>query len=523
MATRYQVDPDVESALLDEWKATRARLEVAERQAAARSAGDWRKSARPDQLPSPDWRRVMAYFGGRGSGKTYTGTHLLAELMLTSEPGEWGIVAPTFGDCRDVYIEGQESGLITALGGKAGAGGRLAEKGKHILAWNRSTGQLRLRNGSIVFSDGADDGAYRIQGHNLRGLLAGEIGLWRKWKAAWDESIRYAVRLSPAKIIVEGTPKAVMPARVLVRRLLDDPTTPCRQLKTRDNAANLDAETMRAFMASKGTSLERQELTGELIENADGALWRTDTIDQYRMGVPEAGPDDPFGVQAIYDIIQPVRVCVAVDPAVSFSDDSDEHGIVVVAKGKNGHHYVLEDLSRRAPVTAWPRVVMEAVDRWQADRVIGEVNNGGDYIEATMRAQGFTGAYETVHATRGKALRAEPLAQFYQRGSVHHVGVLPELEIQMTGWVAEESNESPDRLDALVWACTWLDPRMSRGWERVYLPPDPDEAQEERTGSRTSWADVYATPKQDQPLPGGHPALIQPATTPSAPRGGWFG
>lgn len=471
-------------------------VEEKRRLLARKAARAWRWSARPEQLPPPVWSRVIYLQGGRGSGKTWTGTNLLAELILTSEPGEWAIVAPTFGDCRDIYMEGQESGLIKALGGRVGTGGTLHEVGPHIEAWNRSTGQLRLKNGSVVFSDGGDDGAYRIQGHNLRGCLCGEIGLWQKWKAAWDESIRYAVRLSPAKIVAEGTPKATMAARALVRRLIDDPAVVVRRLRTEDNRANLDPGALAAFLSSKGTSLERQELTGTLIENVEGALWQTQVIDAHRLAAPTSSPGDPFGIFALFERIEPVRVCIGVDPAVTFSDDSDDHGIVAVAKGKDAHHYVLEDLSRRAPVTAWPRVVMEAAERWQVDRVVGEVNNGGDYIEATMRAAGFQGSFETVRATRGKQLRAEPLAAYYHKGLVHHVGTFPDLEAQMTGWVPGETDDSPDRLDALVWACTWLEPRLAGGWERLYLPVDPDQEPEHRGPHRIGWGDVYKSAAQ---------------------------
>lgn len=367
----------------------------------------------------------------------------------------------------------------------------------------------------------------------VHNCLAGEVGLWQKWKAAWDESIRYAVRIAPARIIAEGTPKATMPARELVKRLIDDPAVPVRRLRMIDNAANLDDETVRELLASRGTSLERQELTGDLIENVTGALWTTDVIDSHRVAMPPLTPKDPYGVRRLFEEIQPVRVCIGVDPAVTYSDDSDEHGIVVVAKGHNGHIYVLEDLSKRAPVTQWPHLVMDSSDRWQVDRVIGEVNNGGDYIEATMRAEGFSGGYETVRATRGKQLRAEPLAQFYKKGFVHHVGTLPELEVQMTSWVPGETDKSPDRLDALVWGCAWLEPRLSANWEQLYLPREPaaEDEEDEEPVRRTSWADVYA-PRTNQPGRGGQqPVPIGPGVPPGPQaqpvqppprRGGWF-
>jgi len=197
-------------------------------------------------------------------------------------------------------------------------------------------------------------------------------------------------------------------------------------------------------------------------------------------------------VEAIYERIQPIRVCVAVDPAVSFGEDSDEHGIVVVAKGSDGDHYVLEDLSRRAPVTQWPRIAIEAHARWQADRMVAEVNNGGDYVEATVRSAGYRGGYETVRATRGKQVRADPIAQFYAQGHVHHVGYFEALEEQLVSWVPDaDADESPDRLDALVWGCVFLDPRLTAGWADVYRPRTPEERAAEPAPTR-GWATVYA-------------------------------
>lgn len=486
------------------------------------------RHARTAQRPPPLWprlgKRVHLLRGGRGSGKSKSGSWGLAELILSSPPGEYAVVAPTFADARDICMEGSESGLIVALGGRVGEQGRLIEKGPYITAWNRTNGQLRLLNGSVVYTDGADDGAYRIQGHNLRAIWCDEIGLWKKWKAAWDESIRYAVRLAPAKIIATGTPKHSMPGRALMRRLIKgdaytegDGQVHGVQLKTEDNAPNLDPSALASFLASKGTRLERQELEGELLEDVEGALWKSETLDLYR--TPDPRPegttdDDPFGIQALFALINPTRVGIGVDPAVSFGEDSDEHGIIVAAKGADGDIYVFEDLSKRCPVTAWPPIVMDGFDRCQADRIIGEANNGGDYIEATVRAAGFQGGYEKVTASRGKTVRAEPLAQFAAQGHMHIVGYLPELESQLCSWVPGESDDSPDRLDALVWVAAWLHPRLSAGWGSIYTPYTPEE-REEQKGQNRGWA---RTDDIQQPT---KTAVPTEAITPA--RKGYFG
>lgn len=421
---------------LNTWRMTAARL-----LATTVTATSWREQARPEQHPPEDWGRVWYVRGGRGSGKTWTASNALAELIANSPPGEWGVVGPTFGDARDICMEGQESGLLRALGCKVGAEGRLIEQGPLVSQWNRTNGHLRLVNGSVVYTDGADDGAYRIQGHNLRGLWGDEVGLWKRWRAAWDESIRYAVRLSPAKIILTGTPKRNMPARTLVKRLIADPDVANVRLLTEDNAANLDPATMAEFMKSKGTALERQELMGDLLAEVEGALWKMGQLDEDRVEATEL-PDM-------------ARVVVAIDPAVTSTTESDETGIVVVGLGVDGDAYVLADRSALVSPDAWARRAIAAYDEFGADRLVAEVNNGGDMVESTLRTVRRSVSYRKVHASRGKAVRAEPVAALYEQHKVHHVGALPELEDQLTQWTPD-SGESPDRLDALVWALTDL-------------------------------------------------------------------
>lgn len=322
-----------------------------------------------------------------------------------------------------------------------------------------------------------------------------EVGLWKNWKVAWNESLRYAVRISPAKLIICGTPKRTMPARELVKQLLADDVslggrTVNRQLLTRDNAANLDEDTLREFLSSMGTALERQELEGEIIDDIEGAMWRIENIDANRLEVESA-------VDA-FDVINPLRVGIGIDPAVTSNKDSDETGIIVAAKGADGRGFVLEDLSGTYRPEDWPPVVMEAAERWQADRIVAEVNNGGDYIGSVLRAAGYKGAYDTVRATRGKAVRAEPVAMAYQKGRGVHVGRFPELEEQLCGWVPGEG-DSPDRLDALVWIMTYLGVVQAAGWGSLYAPPEKvDVGAPEKPTSRSSWGNVY---RRDQQKP----------------------
>lgn len=224
----------------------------------------WRETARAEQLPPEgDWR-VWYLRGGRGAGKTRAGAETLADWIVSSGPGEWAICAPTFGDARAVCAEGP-SGLIRALGGLTAAGGLVA-------SWNRSEGVIRLDSGSIVYLDGANDGAFRIQGKNLRGLWADEVGLWEKWDVAWNESIRFAVRMAPSRIVATGTPKMAHP---LIKQLLESSNVVETHMRTIDNAANLDPAALADLMETYGGStLGRQELEGEYIEALEGAVLR---------------------------------------------------------------------------------------------------------------------------------------------------------------------------------------------------------------------------------------------------------
>ena len=261
----------------------------------------WKLARRTAQV-TPDGTSWVWYVqGGRGSGKTRTGSEALADLIVETilsgdgdEQGDWAVVAPTFGDARDTCVEGP-SGLRSALAGWTA--------GTWEKAWNRSQGQLRLVNGATLFVDGADDGALRVQGKNLRGVWADEVGLWRKWEQAWDESLAFAVRLEPGVIVATGTPKA---GHGLVKRLLfGDPelgipaADHLTHMRMRDNLANLSATVItRLEQRYQGSTLGRQELEGEYLEDVEGALWTAGLIQQHRIQAAGAM----------------TRIVVAVDP-----------------------------------------------------------------------------------------------------------------------------------------------------------------------------------------------------------------
>ena len=184
----------------------------------------------------------------------------------------------------------------------------------------------------------------------------------------------------------------------------------------------------------------RQEILAEDVDEAPGALWKRDWIESNRT---EKAPEL-------------VRIVVAIDPASTSSEQSDETGITVAGISQQGHGYVLADSSGRYSPDGWARTAINLLRRYNGDRIIGEDNNGGEMVESTIRTVDPAAPVKRVHASRGKAARAEPIAALYQQGKVHHVGVFPLLEDQLTTWEPMSGHRSPDRLDSLVWAMSEL-------------------------------------------------------------------
>lgn len=425
---------------------TLAARAIIARRAKMPPADAWRKQARPEQIPpAGDWR-TWYLRGGRGGGKTWTGSNTLAEWARTHAGSEWAVVAPTYADARDTCVEGP-SGLLAAFGTSRA---EVDRGGSPIVqSWNRSLHDLRLRNGSVIWADGADDGAPTIQGKNLSGLWADEVGLWKKWQQAWEEAIRYAVRIAPAKIVATGTPKRAHP---LVRELMGDEEVVKTLVKMVDNRDNLDPGLVDYLLRRySGTTLGRQELEGEMLEDVPGALVKRAWIDGNRWDGPL--PD-------LY------RIVVGVDPEASSAEGAAETGIVAAGAFKHpadeheskdhDHYVVMDDVSVRETPAGWGRAATTLYQMLSADLVIGETNNGGEMVEHVIRTADSRVNYKAVTASRGKRTRAEPISALYERGLVHHAGAFADLEDQWASWVPDGKQPSPDRLDACVWALTEL-------------------------------------------------------------------
>lgn len=264
-----------------------------------------------------------------------------------------------------------------------------------------------------------------------------EVGAWKRPEAF--DMLQFGLRLgADPRQVVTTTPRPTK----LVRSLLASPETVVTRATTWDNAANLAPAFLdRIVRRYEGTRLGRQELAGELLTDVPGALWTLARIDADR--VADAPPD--------YDI---ARVVVGIDPAATAGEEASETGIVVAATDRAGDGYVLDDASLRGTPLEWARAAIAAFDRFRADRVVAEANNGGLMVEQTLRTVRPNLPVTLVYASRGKVTRAEPVAALYEQGRVHHVGAFPALEDQMTTY--DGSGDSPDRMDALVWAMTDL-------------------------------------------------------------------
>jgi phage terminase large subunit-like protein len=361
---------------------------------------------------------------GRGWGKTRTGAEWIAHHAITQDRTRWAVVAPTFADARDTCAEG-ESGLINIL-----------NRYKALANWNRSIGEILLTNGSRIKLFSAEE-PDRLRGPQHHGAWCDELAAWVR-PEAYDQ-LQFGLRLGERpQTVITTTPKPVP----LLKNLLKRDNAVITRGSTYENRANLASTALAELEARYGnTRLGRQELQGELLEDMEGALWTRAWIEEKRL--------EPKDMPPLY------RIVVAIDPAVTSNEDSDETGIVVAGATSEGHFYVLEDATLKATPDGWGRRAVQAFNDWSADKIIAETNNGGDMIIATIQQVDRLVPVKKVVASRGKQLRAEPISALYEQGRVHHVGMFSKLEDQMVTWTPE-SRQSPDRLDALVWALTEL-------------------------------------------------------------------
>jgi len=379
-------------------------------------------------IPEVDWR-TWVVLGGRGAGKTHAGANWITELAR-AEDLRMALVGPTLHDVREVMVEGP-SGLK-----------RFGETGNRP-RWDGGRKRLIWPSGSVAYAFSAED-PDSLRGPQFHHAWADEFCAWRRPEAVL-ENLRLGLRLGEdPRLMVTTTPRP-MPA---LRRLLGQDGTCIERAATKANAVNLSPgflKHLRALYA--GTRLEAQELEGLVVE-AEGALFRAEDLARAR-GNPPATLE---------------RIVVAVDPPASAGGDAC--GIVVVGRRDN-RAYVLADRSKSGESPqGWATIVAQTAREFGAREIVAEKNQGGEMVRTVLAHGGCETAIRLVHASRGKAARAEPVAALYEQGRVIHCGAFPALEEELMALGSAEGGRSPDRADALVWAVTHLLP-VPRAGPRV--------------------------------------------------------
>ncbi len=399
--------------------------------------------------PEGDWK-TWVVLGGRGAGKTRAGAEWIRSMVEGSRPEDVGsasrvaLVAETLDQARDVMVFGK-SGIMecTPMDRRP--------------QWHSSNRQLIWPNGATAQIFSASD-PESLRGPQFDCVWADELAKWRKGQDTWD-MLQFALRLGDdPRQIVTTTPRD----NKLLRDLMEQEKTVTTSAPTQANAAYL-ADSFLEHVETRygGSRLGRQELAGEMLTDTEGALWTRAALDRTRIKkAPELD-----------------RIIVAVDPPVTGNASSDDCGIVVAGVTTEGppqdwRAYVLADetLSAASP-NVWAQKAVSVMRRFNADRLVAEVNQGGDLVETLVRQIDPLVSYSAVRATRGKSARAEPVAALYEQGRIIHVGAFEALEDQMCqitrgGFVG---SGSPDRVDALVWAITELMIQPAQSFKRPHV------------------------------------------------------
>jgi len=383
---------------------------------------DWPKMARPNQLPPEgNWGQWLI-LAGRGFGKTRTGAETIRSWVKKGTHKRIALIGQTIDEVRSVMIEG-ESGLLNV----------------HP---NHERPRFEPANKRLVWPNGAVAGLYGADNYEkLRGpqfdlAWIDELAKFRHPNKLWEQ-LMLGLRLGESpRTIITTTPRPIS----LIQDLLQDPATVTTRGTTFDNQHNLAKTFVQQIVKQfEGTKLGAQELYAQILTDRQGALWKRSMIHHHAPQETEWH-----------------RLVIAVDPATTHHEHSDETGIVVAALDSNHQAYVLDDLSGRYSPSEWGHRVVEAYHHYKADRIVAEVNKGGDMVESIVRSIEPAVSYRAVHATRSKATRAEPIAALYEQGRVYHTKLLDTLETQLCEYIPGITPKSPDRLDALVWALTDL-------------------------------------------------------------------
>jgi phage terminase large subunit-like protein len=413
----------------------------------------WPFWARPEQLPPKgDWTNWLI-LAGRGWGKTRTGSEWTRSVMCGETPlarGQYSriaIVAETAADARDVIVKGT-SGILAA------------HPKDFRPEYQTSTRSLTWPNGAIALLFNATE-PDQLRGPEHEAAWLDELAKWRYAQETYD-MLQFGLRIGDdPRQVITTTPR---PIKIIKELVCAADTVVTRGLTT-DNRSNLSPKFYQKVVARyEGTRLGRQELRAEVLTDVPGALWTQRGLDEHRWPLKKRLPDMQ-------------RVVVAIDPATadpnkSMPEEGAATGIICAGMGVDGRGYVLENGTCRLGPMGWARRAIALYDRYQADAIVAEVNQGGAMVEAVLRSERPTIPVITVHASRGKVTRAEPVAALYEQGRISHVGAFASLEDNMVLFTPNgiEGDITADDVDALVWALTELFPSI------VYRPePEEDE------------------------------------------------
>jgi phage terminase large subunit-like protein len=376
--------------------------------------------------PQGNWR-IWLIQAGRGFGKTRAGAEWVSQVARDVPGARIALVAATMADGQRVMIEGP-SGLIAVA------------RDHEPVRWVRERRELRFASGAVAMLYSSEAGE-ELRGPEHHVAWSDELAKWRRGEAAWD-NLMMGMRLGERpRTLVTTTPRS----NAVMRRIKAAPGIEETFGRTRDNPHLPDNFVVAMLASYGGTRLGRQELDGEMLEDVEGALWTRALVERCRVAADEIG--------------KPVRVVIGVDPPAT--SHGDACGIVVAAQLRDGRLAVVEDASvEKAPTHIWAQAVAAAAARWGADRVVAESNMGGEMVAGTLAQADARLPVRAVHASVGKARRAEPVAMAYERGQVVHAGTFAALEDQLCGFQTGGGyagpGRSPDRADACVWALAAL-------------------------------------------------------------------
>ncbi len=361
---------------------------------------------------------------GRGGGKTRAGAELTNKWAKEGY-SPIALVGKTKADVRDTMVEVGDSAILNI------------SPPSFMPVYEPSLRRLTWPNGVLAIIYSGDE-PEQLRGPQHQKAWVDELAKFKYPQESWD-NLMFGLRIGDApQGVVTTTPKPIK----LIKELIADPKTAVTRGHTLENKDNLSGSFLNYILRKyEGTRLGRQELAGEILDDNPDALWQRIQIDELRV---TQHPDL-------------IRVVVGVDPAATANEESSDTGIVVAGIAMQGgqmHGFILDDLTLKGTPDQWATAAVTGYYTAKADTIIGEVNNGGDMVGYTVKTVDPKVPFKSVHASRGKYTRAEPVSALYEQGRIHHVGFFSDLEDQLCEWVP--GDKSPDRLDALVWAITDL-------------------------------------------------------------------